>query len=112
MYVDKILDKMIKFFSYVFIVIVMFVFMMIGYVQIDSLMSRQTINEGFVLNKGYDDGSYYYSTWVFGNYSISKRNGGMERFYVEVVNDKDVHDYWTVDEEVWNHVSIGDYLRK
>ena len=88
-----------------------FVLVFTAYIKIDSMISHQHINHGVVTKKCYEDGHYWYSSYVFGEYSITKRNGGEAYFYI-AVTDGDKQDFWKVSEEEWDALSIGDCVHR
>ena len=69
------------------------------------------LNYGYVTDKYMDDGHYWYSTISYGNYSITRRRGGEEKYYITVEYEGET-DYWTISEEEWNELSVGDYIRR
>ena len=93
------------------LVVLAVILILSAYIKIDSAISHQHINRGYVINKSYDDGHYWYSTYTFGNYSITRRNGGEAEFFIEVQNN-DVREFWVVTEDEWAELSIGDYIAR
>lgn len=83
--------------------------LMFGFDVIDQHLHHQSLRHGYVVSKNHDDGSYWYSSWEIGDYSITKRHGGEPYYYIEVVDGEKV-DYWKVSQERWEELEIGDYI--
>lgn len=103
--------KAVYYLGWATVFVLAFVLIFTVYVKIDSAISHQHINRGVVTNKCYDDGHYWYSSYVFGDYSITKRNGGEAYFYI-AVSDGDTQDFWKVSADEWDSLSIGDYVHR
>ena len=83
--------------------------LMFGFNMIDQHLHHQNLRQGYVVSKNHDDGHYWYSSWVVGDYSITKRHGGEPYFYIEV-RDGEAVDYWKVSQECWEELEIGDFI--
>ena len=91
--------------------ILIFALAFFGCIKVDQMAHSQNLRQGYVVNKSYGDGHYWYTSWTFGDYSLTKRNGGAESYYIEV-SDGSKTDFWTVGEEEWENLSVGDYVIK
>jgi hypothetical protein len=77
--------------------------------KIEQHTSHSRINRGYVTEKFVDGEHYWYSSWVFGDLSITRRHGG-DKAYCITVQDGDAKECWTVTEDEWNTLNIGDYI--
>ena len=77
--------------------------------KIDQHTAHNHLSHGYITEKYVDDGHYWYSSWSFGDYSITRQHGGKQEYRV-TVKDGDTTDYWTIPEEQWQRVNIGDYI--
>jgi len=91
------------------VVLLVMVAVMFAACKIDQYASHTHLNRGYVTEKFVDGEHYWYSSWVFGDISITRRHGG-EKAYCITVQDGDAMDYWTVSEGEWNKLNIGDYI--
>ncbi len=91
--------------------LVLVVLLLIGFGAIERALTTPHLNRGVITQKCYNDGSYWYSKWTWGNLTYTQRHGGEEYYYIEVSDGK-TKDYWTVDYERWEALSIGEYVRR
>ncbi len=97
--------------GWVTLYLLLFVSIFALYIKIDSALTHTQLDRGYVVRKCYDDGHYWYSSYVFGDYSITKRHGGEAYFYIEV-RDGSKSDYWHVSLEEYDALSVGDYIMR
>ena len=113
--VREIIRKCVYLVGCMTLALITLVVMMSIYTKIDSALtqnrSMRHISQGYVEKKCYNNTDFWYSTWTIGKYSITKRNGGSEEYYIKVVDGENT-DFWTVSEEEWNLLSVGDYVKK
>ena len=82
-----------------------------GLGAIEQAIRNPKLDHGIVTNKAYNDGHYWYSSVCIGDYSISKRYGG-ESYYYVTVSDGAHDDFWTVTEDEWVELRVGDYVQR
>ena len=91
------------------VAVFVFAAVMFAACKVDQYTSHAHLNRGYVTEKYIDGEHYWYSSWVFGDLSITRRHGG-ERAYCITVQDGETKDYWTISEEQWQSLNIGDYI--
>ena len=69
--------------------LVLLLALLFAFIKIDAATSHQHLSHGYVTEKYIDDGHYWYSSWTFGNYTISKRHGGSASYCV-TIEDGDI----------------------
>lgn len=105
--------RAVYFIGWVAVFLIMVTLLLVGYGKIESALSHQQLNKGYVVAKCYDDGHYWYSSWVLGDISITKRYGGEAYFYIQVRDDDSTKtDFWKVDLDEFDKLSVGDYVHR
>lgn len=104
-------DRFVYGIGFVTLVVALAILGLIGFSKIEYALANRPVNQGVVMNKAYYDGHEWYSMWTFGDYSISKKCGGEPYFYVNVSDGKN-DDFWTVTEEQWMEMQIGDFVTR
>lgn len=82
-----------------------------GIIKIGSAIANPHLSKGYVTAKAYNDGHYWYSTYTLGDFTINKRHGGEPFFYI-TVSDGNTNDFWTIPEEQWELVNVGQYVTR
>ena len=82
-----------------------------GFASIERALTEKHVNAGVITNKAYNNGDVYESRWTFGDYTLSKKCGGQSYFYV-TVSDGVYEDFWTVTQDEWQKLKIGDYVSR
>ncbi len=99
----------VYFLGWFFVALLVIAFITFAAIKIDEHAEHIHLKSGYVIEKAVYHDHYWYSTWTLGNFSVTKRNGGGKAYCV-TVKDGDESDSWTIPEEQWHEVNIGDYI--
>lgn len=85
---------------------------LVGIAKVEQAAAYPPVYEGKIVAFSYDDGHTTYSSYTFGDWSITKthRKDG-ESFYIGV-SDGEHTDYWEVSREQYNEFQMDDYVTR
>ena len=99
----------VYFLGWLFVALLLILAVTFVVLKVDEHTDHLKLTSGQVTEKFAVHDHYWYSTWTFGDISVTKRNGGGKAYVVTVTNG-DETDYWTLPEERWQSVNIGEYI--
>lgn len=85
---------------------------LVGIAKIEQAAAYPPVYEGTIVAFSYDDGHTTYSSYTFGDWSITKahRKDG-EAFYIGV-SDGEHTDYWEVSREQYSEFQMDEYVTR